>query len=85
MEYLLHSTRSKSELIDDAVQWNAVSDEIEELKKIFYEFVQKWSGAGGSNSKENATRYYERHSKDPIIDDKFLNNAPLIEIEEELD
>ena len=65
-------------MIEDAVQWNAVSDEIEELKKIFYEFVQKWSGAGGTKAKESDTRYYERNSRDPFIDEKFLSNAPLI-------
>ena len=52
-----------SKIRERAINWNNISDEILELKKIFYEFI-KSIVTPRKNSADNRMILYERHGGD---------------------
>ena len=52
-----------SKIRERAINWNNISDEILELKKIFYEFI-KSIVTPRKNSADNRMIIYERHDED---------------------
>ena len=77
-----HSTSENNEYLADAIAWNSVSDEIEELKKIFFEFVKTWSGEKIlGRTKEKFLYYYKYPGAHAIVDDRFLSNEPILPLE----
>ena len=60
------------------------SDEIEEMKKIFFELLKKWTTSDNKTGNISKPMYYPKSEEDPIFTVENLTDLPLETMHEEL-
>ena len=48
-------------------KWETMDDELQELQKIFFTFVKRWTDRGRNKSNHNALITYEVHSDEEVF------------------